>query len=1446
MAERARFGRVRRLLAPALLGLLAATACGNDFDTTRTVPSRPTLGAELFGVVCDRAGGQSLHEDLSGDSYRVICHGENGDGVFGADSFKVNQAALPPITGDLPNLAGGVVSASQQNADRGYGVARLERLAQDRARLIAALDATFPAVDVPIKNLGAADPAQSCQPDPAGTGSLHTELANLIDRFTVLYDDGTIPSSTEGLAAVAEALGQSGAGQGSWAHLNSRAGYRPFDLAVGAVRPTIAYKNLRSFVNATVKLLSPDSNPYDPSPQKDARGNRIPTPGAAYAAMSELNAALHADLANETPDPAPSPLVLAKTVDGTTSATVLNRPMTDLEAVQSVLFAEDPTFGSAPFATGSAAVNAPHYIALRDPRGYAVVASTKGALPPPFMLGPDGLPAVDAVGRFVTSGGGQAPTPFALDPADMKARDPFGRAQNSAGQPIYEYVDTSQSYLSALLGHIQGAISGSSLLDSKLADNHESLMGSLAGAYVLFGGRSNVTRSYADGSKVAYPGYAPVGSPLGDLIYAFGQLLADPTVDPTLALTSTLVSKNTADIARVIGDTLYAKALADKDAAAQIPATSTFWDDVIDLVVQIAQDKSPAGTGQTRLLEDILTAFAAPASVGLSKGLAAQVGNLDVITYDRNSLNGPAINITAKDPTSPPKTPPDRTMADANANRSELQRFAQLVHDTSGVTLCNKEGAILHAADLPIFNTTNACASTAGNNGELCLSPDTTCTCNNSRPFHECEMLKVSNLASFYLDSIAGKASLYFRNKLAREGIGNGPGGTGATSVAVAEASSQIGLHPAATSAMPAPTPDDTYNGPSNMDPAAPGFWDPVATVWNPTVTPPTLLRPKPGWINRQIGFDLVNDSTTSTGANYTTNQFLGGLQGIHIGTSVCPERLIPDPCATDTKCFDSMADNDVAADGMVHGLRSCQEGDWLYQRDPDTVFTWEENGFLAALSPLATAFVSHGREDLFIQLMEVLHKHWQTAAGAAASPDECKLSTGSGNKTTSCSKDGADTYEPLLSTIFASDLLTALNNITSVAQGINVPTCSAIDPVKHTCNKPGPTLSGIGVLAAAARNLVDPVLAASNKLKDSTGKATAVRNDGSTNPQVTPIYLVLEALDEIDAALAADSASAEEPDKNRLAEWRLGRSQLVDELLTINGEDTAKQSFADPSFAKIAPVLIDTLRSQVLAECGSDATTGRCSWARGVTPDATCPPGMVRSTGGTSACVVPRALWNEMVASTGGPLFAGAMDLTDAVRRDGGGRAALEDLLVYLGDPKQADATGQIESLTEFLSTSHDLLQVLRDDANLVPIYKVLAAAFAPPPNNPQGPSAIDATTTLLTRLAGHAFDANGNEICAKEIDPNSVLDLALAHLVTPMPTGTDASAGSSPGVTPLEVIVDTVADVNRAPDSATSSLEPPDYANVSKELDAFLTDPERGIEQFYAIVRDATEPAK
>jgi hypothetical protein len=121
-----------------------------------------------------------------------------------------------------------------------------------------------------------------------------------------------------------------------------------------------------------------------------------------------------------------------------------------------------------------------------------------------------------------------------------------------------------------------------------------------------------------------------------------------------------------------------------------------------------------------------------------------------------------------------------------------------------------------------------------------------------------------------------------------------------------------------------------------------------------------------------------------------------------------------------------------------------------------------------------------------------------------------------------------------------------------------------------------------------------------------------------------------------------------------------------------------------------------------------------------------------------------------------------------------------------------------------------------------------------------------LDSTTSLLTRVAGHAVDGSGNEICANELDPNNVVSVVLAHLVTPMPLPGCPASPTNPCLSesPLEVIVDTIADVNRAGDSSsTLLLRPTDYANVSNEIFEFALDPQRGLEQFYEVVKQGTQ---
>src|SRR5687767_9696845 len=48
--------------------------CAHEFDTERPTPKRGSVGEEIYGVLCDRVGAQSLREDLVGTSFKNVCH----------------------------------------------------------------------------------------------------------------------------------------------------------------------------------------------------------------------------------------------------------------------------------------------------------------------------------------------------------------------------------------------------------------------------------------------------------------------------------------------------------------------------------------------------------------------------------------------------------------------------------------------------------------------------------------------------------------------------------------------------------------------------------------------------------------------------------------------------------------------------------------------------------------------------------------------------------------------------------------------------------------------------------------------------------------------------------------------------------------------------------------------------------------------------------------------------------------------------------------------------------------------------------------------------------------------------------------------------------------------------------------------------------------------------
>jgi hypothetical protein len=403
------------------------------------------------------------------------------------------------------------------------------------------------------------------------------------------------------------------------------------------------------------------------------------------------------------------------------------------------------------------------------------------------------------------------------------------------------------------------------------------------------------------------------------------------------------------------------------------------------------------------------------------------------------------------------------------------------------------------------------------------------------------------------------------------------------------------------------------------------------------------------------------------------------------------------------------------------------------------------------------------------------------------------------------CSQDGAVTYEPLLADVLTNtDLFQTLHDTVPVIEGLTVQHCNATDPKTGACTATS-TLNGVQVLAQAVRVMVDPAL--NQGLTDRHGVQTAPRNDGTTNPQVTPIYLFIDALDGIDAAFA--SWAQAHPGDDRRPAWLAARSQLVDQLFTVNGTGT-QSTWANAAVPAIVPPLVGALQSQILAQCPDRSSRAACPWW---TED------------------MPQNLQDVV----GGPTFAAVMDLLDALRSNATARAQLEQLLQYLLDP----AAGS-DARAATMTASVDVLQILNDDTNLTPFYNaaaadVLGAQVLDAQGNVAQRGLADASIEVLSRVFAAARNAQGTETCSMEIDPNGAIGAMLGHMVTP---------GGTSQLTPIETLIDVTADVNRAHPELTTKLDGGDYGNMANEISEFCLDPTTGMEQVYAVVRAATLP--
>jgi hypothetical protein len=1295
------------------LAYLAGLGCADEFDTTRRIPQRGSLGRELYTLACDRVGAQSLPEDVTGASYRGICHPD----AKGAYASAVDDSILVALDPEAKARDGQRVPLAEQERRRAYHIARIERLGQRREELILALDAALPDLTIALKDVHHADVAHSC--DPAGEGSLHAELGLILGRMVEIENDGTLPQLTRVSARIFENIAASSDAQAALARIDARQGYRSFEIALGAARSVLAYPRIPELSRALFGLLS--------------------SGGKAHPELAQFLSVLRQEL-RTAPDPVPLAVLEVAQDSKRSDWRWLSRPRGSLEFVSDVALAEDPVFDIGVATTGG------RLITRRDRRAVAQLFR----IAPPFVdqtgvdAKPDGLADLDPLGQFVTLDGALVPSPFFSPEAPDGPRDTMGRAISEDGKSIYDYLDTRRTALARLLHDVRP------LFDPD--PTRQAMLSLLGGLPVLMGERPQepATRTYAaDPARVkdwplssrqpvpldlgtepitlSYRAFDPRTSPIVDLVHGLGHTLADPAMDDVLALVKDLALDHPETFARLVGIALEIKAVADQHPEAKLPASSLLWDELLDVIVKMAQ--APG------VLDDLLLAFTYPNTVKLQSTFAAYTEYRDVLTYDRGDLNGTAYNLTRK-ARLPLGVPVDRSQPDVGDNRSVFQKFLQLLHDANGLGTCTKEGAVAH-----VRLRWNGIPVSMDYPSDRFLSSAVCAFLGSDAPYRLplCGVLRLDNVARFLLDVALNRAVFDVRDdclrKLMESPLTNLVGGV-----------------------------DAFLEDISGID----GF----------------SMHPTVAGVSRLLYFDVAHDGLAGDTQNTKTHNFIRDIMD-PVATMVCPPKPFKDP-----------------SDGQVINLRQCDSfAETMRGRNGGSLFPLEQNDFIQNVQALAAAFADHGQSLLFVELLDTLHRHW----GSPRQPrDLCDPSLGKSHARW-CSQDGAVSYEPLLVDVLRkTDLFQTLHDVLSTLRGMTVRHCDAQDPITHRCTKTS-LRDGVTVLAEATRVLLDP--SRNGGVRDRRGQTWAFRNDGTKNKQVTRLYLFIDALKAVDAAFSAWSGAFPD-DTDRQGRWRSARSQLVDTFLAVDGKGAASR-FRNPAIPKIVGLLVTTLQDQILARCPDRSSAAKCAWGRD-------------------------DLSRHLADVVQGPLFAATVDLLDVVRRDPEAHTELSQLIRYL-----LDQTSGHEAEASTIAAAADLLQILGDDPNLVPIYRALSDVGGTPLVDEMGQVVrrplLGAAVEVLARVFGRVDDAMGRELCAKEIDPNRVLAIVLERLVTPM--GGSASS-------PIEVVMDVMADVNRQDPSSTAKLGPEDYENIAKEMSTFFLHKGRGLEQVYTVIRQATEP--
>lgn len=217
----------------------------------------------------------------------------------------------------------------------------------------------------------------------------------------------------------------------------------------------------------------------------------------------------------------------------------------------------------------------------------------------------------------------------------------------------------------------------------------------------------------------------------------------------------------------------------------------------------------------------------------------------------------------------------------------------------------------------------------------------------------------------------------------------------------------------------------------------------------------------------------------------------LSALFGAHLDVVPTPDQITRLFNQPDIKFETTEGSNDVLLDPADP---TCRDGYVMSQHYAYVLYQAEASGAVDALYPIAKAFSDHGREDLLLKLLNVLHDHYahdaspyKTAAGAQSPMKAANLRS----------------YEPAMRELFTNGrLFEALNDYMIAQQQME---------------------SATGIpLTEAMRQLVLMALQPANNYK---GESYVNINDGRTIGNATALHHLFRAMDEAATRMKAEPA---------------------------------------------------------------------------------------------------------------------------------------------------------------------------------------------------------------------------------------------------------------------------------------------------------------------------------